>query len=90
MHREAKETAMLEFGAEKGLLRVQARRMSGSHSKTPNSMKGFSKSFLKVRCGSGALQGVWSARAQFSDWLMVKEQSGEHYQSLGASRSGGL
>ena len=36
MHSEVKQTKMLAFGAEKGLLQGQARIMGGSGSKNPN------------------------------------------------------
>ena len=43
------------------------------------------KEFLKAIKG-GVPQGAWSARAQFSDWVMVKLQDHVtgvyHYQSL--------
>ena len=50
--------------------------------RTLQTPKGFSKAFLKGRWGSGESQGVWSAHAQFSNWLMVR------YQFLGAHKSG--
>ena len=43
---KAKQTEMLEFGAEKGLLQDQARRMGGSCSKNPNSLMVFGEKFL--------------------------------------------
>ena len=53
-HSEAKQTQMLELGAEKGLLQGHARRTGCSCSKkkkkkTLNSPKGFTKAFLKAR-----------------------------------------
>ena len=36
-HSEAKQTKVSEFGAEKGLLQGQARRMGSMHEKNPNS-----------------------------------------------------
>ena len=41
-----------------------------------NSLKDFSKAFLKPGGKGAGLQSVWSAHAQFSDWLMVKKQDG--------------
>ena len=46
MHSETKQTETSEFGAEKGLLQDQARRMGGSCSKNPNSLMVFGEKFL--------------------------------------------
>ena len=46
MHSEAKQTEMLEFGAEKGLQQRQARRTGSSCWKDPNSRMGFEEEFL--------------------------------------------
>lgn len=37
----------------------------------------------------GGPQGTWSACAQLSDWLMLREQGGQHCQPLCTRRSGG-
>ena len=39
--------------------------------KNPDSLKGFSKAFLKSRWGRG-IPGLWSTHAQFPDWLVVE------------------
>ena len=44
---------MLEFGAEKCLLQGHERRMGALGPQTPNSLKDFSKAFLKARKGRG-------------------------------------
>ena len=55
MHSEAKQTEMLEFGAEKGLLQEPSKDHGGSRSEDPNSL--FSgKSFKRQYLGWG-LQG---------------------------------
>ena len=46
MHTEGKQTEMSEFGAEKGLLKGQARRTGGSRSEDPNFLMGFWGKFL--------------------------------------------
>ena len=46
MHNEAKPTETSEFGAEKGLLQVPARRIGGLCSKTPKSPMVLGEKFL--------------------------------------------
>ena len=54
MHIEGKQTKMLDFGAEKSLLlQGHARRQVAHAPQNPNSLKGFSKAFLKARRGRG-------------------------------------
>ena len=45
----------LESGAEKGLLQSHARRQVACGQRTPNSLKGFSKTLLKARWGRGVV-----------------------------------
>ena len=45
MQSEDKQTKMLEFGAEKGLLQGHARRQVAHAQKTQNSLKGFREAF---------------------------------------------
>ena len=45
-HSEAKQTKTLEFGAEKGLLQGQAKRMGGLCSKTPKSLMFLEEKFF--------------------------------------------
>ena len=44
--------------------------------KPQGSRKSWAKHFLKARWGGWGLQGLWSASAQFSDGLMLREQDG--------------
>ena len=62
MHSEAKQTEMLEFGAEKGLLQDQARRMGGSCSKTLNSL-GFQ--------GEAFIGKIWGEGCRVCDILLI-------------------
>ena len=48
MHGETEQTKTLEFGAEKGLLQGQARRVGELCSKSPNSLMGFREEFFKT------------------------------------------
>lgn len=66
------QTETSKSGAEKDLLQGQARRMGWlAPKKTLHSPKGFSKAHLKAGKGGGS-QGMWSPRAQSSDWLMLR------------------
>ena len=47
----AKQTKMLGFGAERGLLQGQGRRMRGSCSKNPSSLMVLEEEFLKAKFG---------------------------------------
>ena len=67
MHSEAKQTEMLQFGAEKGLLQGQARRTGSSCSKPPTPWWFWGKSFYLQNLGWG-LQGTWPS----SDWWWGK------------------
>ena len=53
------------------IARYQAGRMGSLASKDPNSLKAFRGRFSKTRWGRESW-GMWSAHAQFSDWLMVR------------------
>ena len=66
-HSEAKQTKSLEFGAEKGVLQGQARRVGDSCSEPLNS-QWFGGRFSKFTGGGGGLQGMWLS----SDWLVVR------------------
>ena len=64
-----------EFGAEKGLLQGHAGRWGDIlPSKARAPPKGYSKAFLKKPDEGGGPQGMWADGAQFSDWLMMKEE----------------
>ena len=52
MQSEAKQMEISEF---KGLLQGHARRQVACAQKTPNSLKGFSRAFLKARWGRGVV-----------------------------------
>ena len=52
-HSEAKPPKMSEFGAEKDSLQGHGRKWIAHTSKTPNSLKGFSKALLKAGSGRG-------------------------------------
>lgn len=57
VHGEAKQSERAQFGAERGLLNGQARRMSGSCSKNLKPLNGFQRNvFIGLGCG---LQDVW-------------------------------
>ena len=76
MHSEAKQTETSEFGAEKGLLQGHARRTGGlSSPQTPNSLKDFSKAFLKARWGRGVPGYVISSCTIL--WLVDVEVTGQ-------------
>ena len=57
-HSEAKQTETSGFGAEKGLLQGQARRMGGSCSKNPELPDGFWGEVFNRQNLGGGLQGV--------------------------------
>ena len=48
IHSEAKQSEMLEFEAQTGLLQDQVRRSGGSHSRDLNSLMDFKEEFLKA------------------------------------------
>ena len=50
---KAKQTKMMEFGAEKGLLQGQARRIGGLCPKNPKLPKGFQQSIFKDQVREG-------------------------------------
>ena len=77
---EVKQMETSEFGAERGLLWGQTRRMGGLCSKNLNSLKGFSKAFLKRRWGRG-IPGFIICPCT-SLWLVDDDQS------LGSRRLG--
>ena len=60
---------MSESGAEKGLLQGPVWRRVAQALKRTEFPKGYRKTLVKARWGLS--QGLWSAPAQFSDWLMV-------------------
>ena len=73
MDGEVKQIETSEFGAERGLLQGQARRMGGLCSKNPNSLKSFSKAFLKRRWGRGIPGFIISPCTSL--WLVDDDQS---------------
>ena len=54
MHSEAKQTEILEFGAEKGLLQGHARRRVAPALKSPELPKGFQQSTFQSQVEEGA------------------------------------
>ena len=73
MYGEVKQIETSEFGAERGLLQGQSRRMGGLCSKIPNSLKSFSKAFLKRRWGRGIPGFITSPCTSL--WLVDDDQS---------------
>ena len=63
MHSEAKQTKMLEFGAEKVLFQGQARRMGGSCSKPPNFPVVFREKFL--------IGKIWGEGCRVGDFILI-------------------
>ena len=64
MHSEVKQTKMLAFGAEKGLLQGQARIMGGSGSKNPNLYDGWNKLDIHMEKNNK----FWSYHMQKLTW----------------------
>ena len=75
-HSESKQTETSEFGAEKGLLQGQAKRMGNLCSKTPNSPMVFGEKFLKSRFG------VKAAGCVTFFWLVGGEVTGRGSRNL--------
>ena len=75
MHGEVTQYHTLEFEVDKGLLQGRARKQIAHVQKPCNISKGFSKALLRPN-EEGVLKHLWSAHAQFSDWLMVGWQGG--------------
>ena len=74
MYSETKQTKMLEYGVERGLLQGRARRQVAHALKHPKLSWGFGKAFLKARWGREA--SVCEQLVHKLLWLMVREQGG--------------
>ena len=75
MYSETKQTKMLEYGVERGLLQGPVRRQVAHALKHPELSRDFGKAFLKARWGR-EVSVCEQLYTSFSDWLMVREQGG--------------
>ena len=90
MHSEAKQTWTSEFGAEKGLLQVQA-RIGSSCSKNPKLTMVFRERFLYAKCGkaAGCVTFFWLVVVSKQGRVMLQQSCAQPEATI-LHRGGGL